>query len=65
METYLDFCKRCSQGMVGYRKDFYVLSDKYGDNKITIQNRDILIVNPTQAAVAQAKSEVKNQKNYK
>ena len=62
MDTYLDFCKRCSQGMVGYRKDFYVLSDKYGDNKNTNQNRDISIVNPTQAAVDQAKSEVKNQK---
>ena len=33
MDTYLDFCKRCSQGMVGYRKDFYVLSNKYGDKK--------------------------------
>ena len=62
MDTYLDFCKRCSQGMVGYRKDFYVLSDKYGDSKNTNQNRDISIVNPTQAAVDQAKSEVKNQK---
>ena len=62
MDTYLDFCKRCSQGMVGYRKDFYTLSDKYGDSKNTNHNRDILIVNPTQAAVDQAKSEVKNQK---
>ena len=33
MDTYLDFCKRCSQGMVGYRKDFYVLGNKYGDKK--------------------------------
>ena len=62
MDTYLDFCKRCSQGMVGYRKYFYILSDKYGDKKDTNQNRDILIVNPKQAAVDQAKSEVKNKK---
>ena len=62
METYLDFCKRCSQGMVGYRKDFYTLSNKYGDSKNTNQSGDISIVNPTQAAVDQAKSEVKNQK---
>ena len=62
METYLDFCKRCSQGMVGYRKDFYTLSNKYGDSKNTNQTGDISIVNPTQAAVDQAKSEVKNQK---
>ena len=62
MDTYLDFCKRCSQGMVGYRKDFYTLSNKYGDSKNTNQTGDISIVNPTQAAVDQAKSEVKNQK---
>ena len=62
MDTYLDFCKRCSQGMVGYKKDFYTLSNKYGDSKNTNQTGDISIVNPTQAAVDQAKSEVKNQK---
>ena len=62
MDSYFDFCKRCNQGMVGYRKDFYILSDKYGDNKNTEQSTDISIVNPTQAAVDQAKSEVKNQK---
>ena len=61
MDTYLDFCKRCSQGMVGYRKDFYVLSNKYGDKKEREQSTDISIVNPTQVAVDQAKSEVKNQ----
>ena len=61
MDTYLDFCKKCSQGMVGYRKDFYVLNDKYGDKKEREQSTDISIVNPTQAAVDQAKSEVKNQ----
>ena len=59
MDTYLDFCKRCSQGMVGYRKDFYVLSNKYGDKKEREQSTDISIVNPTQVAVDQAKSEVK------
>ena len=62
MDTYLDFCKRCSEGKVGYSKDFYILSDKYADNKNTNQSTDISIVNPTQAAVDQAKSEVKNQK---
>ena len=62
MDTYLDFCKRCSQGKVEYSKDFYILSDKYSNNKDTEQSTDILIVNPTQAAVDQAKSEVKNKK---
>ena len=60
MDTYIDFCKRSSQGKVS--KDFYILSDKYSNNKDTEQSTDISIVNPTQAAVDQAKSEVKNQK---
>ena len=59
---YLDFCKRCSQGKVGYSKDFYILSDNYSSNKAREQSTDISIVNPTQAAVDQAKSEVKNGK---
>ena len=47
---------------MGYSKDFYILSDKYIDNKPAEQNTDISVVNPTQAAVDQAKSEVKYQK---
>ena len=62
MDTYLDFCKRCSEGKVGYNKDFYVLSDNYSNIKGREQSKDISIVNPTQAAVDQAKSEVKNEK---
>ena len=62
MDTYPDFCKKCSQGKVGYSKDFYILNDKYSNNKGTEQSTDISIVSPTQAAVDQAKSEVKNKK---
>ena len=62
MDTYLDFCKRCSEGKIGYNKDFYVLSDNYSNHKGREQSTDISIVNPTQAAVDQAKSEVKNEK---
>ena len=43
-------------------KDFYVLSDNYSNIKGREQSKDISIVNPTQAAVDQAKSEVKNEK---
>ena len=62
MDNYLEFCKRCIWGKWDTAKIFIYYSDNYNDNNPKEQSTDISIVNPTQAAVDQAKSEVKNEK---
>ena len=67
MNKYLDFCNRCMQGQMDYHKKFYIL-----DNDLKLENKtgegekasdiDISMVSPTQAAVEQARSEVKQEK---
>ena len=67
MNKYLDFCNRCMQGQTDYHKKFYIL-----DNDLKLENKtgegekasdiDISVVSPTQAAVEQARSEVKQEK---
>ena len=66
MNKYLDFCNRCMQGKMDYHKKFYIL-----ENDQNLENKngegaktgiDISVVSPTQAAVEQARSEVKQEK---
>ena len=67
MNKYLDFRNRCMQSRMDYHKKFYIL-----DNDLKLENKtgegekasdiDISVVNPTQAAVEQARSEVKQEK---
>ena len=67
MNKYLDFCNRCMQGQTDYHKKFYIF-----DNDLKLENKtgegekasdiDISVVSPTQAAVEQARSEVKQEK---
>ena len=67
MNKYLDFCNRCMQGKINFHKKFYnldndlKLENKTGEGEKT-SNVDISVVTPTQAAVEQARSEVKQEK---
>ena len=56
MDKYLDFCNKCIEGKIGYKKFFYIL-DKPEPSGIS-KDIDISVVSPTQAAVEQAKSEL-------
>ena len=56
MDKYLDFCNKCIEGKIGYKKNFYIL-DKPEPSGIS-KDIDISVVSPTQAAVEQAKSEL-------
>ena len=64
MNKYLKFCKKCMEGKMDPSKNYYVL-----DTDVEIEknknNNDIEIatISPTQAAVEQAKSEVREQMN--
>ena len=63
MTDYQDFCKKCIQGKIGFKPDFYIIERKIKDNTdIPNENVDVTIVSPTKAAVDQAESELK-QKN--
>ena len=70
MNKYLDFCNRCMQGKINFHKKFYnldndlKLENKTGEGEKT-SNVDISVVTPTQAAVEQARSEVKQEKAIK
>ena len=67
MNKYLDFCNRCMQGKINFHKKFYnldndlKLENKTGEGEKT-SNVDISVVTPSQAAVEQARSEVKQEK---
>ena len=61
MDKYLNFYKKCMEGKMEMSKNYSVLdSDVEIEKKIKkIKNIDVSIVSPTQAAVEQAKSEVR------
>ena len=62
MTTYQDFCKKCIQGKIGFKPDFYIIEKIPKDNTdIPKENIDVTIVSPTEAAVGQAKSELKHE----
>ena len=61
MDKYLNFCKKCIEGKMEMSKNYYVLdSDEENEKNKKNKNIDVSIVSPTQAAVEQAKSEVRD-----
>ena len=61
MDKYLNFCKKCMEGKLEMSKNYYVLdSDEENEKNKKNKNIDVSIVSPTQAAVEQAKSEVRD-----
>ena len=64
MNKYLNFCKKCMDGKMDQTKNYYVLDsdDDFGRNKNN-NNVEVSTISPTQAAVEQAKSEIREQKN--
>ena len=61
MNKYLKFCKKCMDGKIELSKNYYVLDSD--DDHAKYKNKDsidVSIVSPTQAAVDQAKSEVRD-----
>ena len=69
MEMYKKFCKYCIQGKIGYKFNFHIIKDpsnnnnnnnNYNNNKK--KTSEVSIVSPTQAAVDQAKSELREEK---
>ena len=64
MDKYLNFCKKCMEGKMEMSKNYYVLdSDEENEKNKKDKNIDVSIVSPTQAAVEQAKSEVREKMN--
>ena len=67
MDMYKKFCEDCIQGKIGYKCDFHILdSSSKSDNNNNNNNNngkvlDVSIVSPTQAAVDQARSELKQE----
>ena len=62
MTNYQDFCKKCIQGKIGFKPDFYIIEKIPKDNTdVPKENVDVTIVSPTEAAVDQAKSELKQE----
>ena len=61
MDNYLSFCKKCCEGKIGYRPDYHIIgnSDNADNSK---PKKDVTVVTPTQAAVDQAKNEIKQEK---
>ena len=62
MTAYEDFCKKCIQGKIGFKPDFYIIEGIHKNHAdIPKDNLDVTIVSPTEAAVDQAKSELKHE----
>ena len=62
MDKYLDFCNECIEGKVGYRKKFHILDSNKSDPIKKSESMDVSVVSPTQTAVEQARSELKDEK---
>ena len=63
---YKKFCEDCIQGKIGYKCDFHILDSSLksnGDNNNNNNGKvvDVSIVSPTQAAVDQARSELRHE----
>ena len=65
MDMYKKFCNDCIQGKIGYKCDFHILDPKIFNNgnkhNSNAKSVDVSIVSPTQAAVDQAKCELKQE----
>ena len=62
MDKYLEFCNKCIEGKVGYTKNFHILDSNKSDPIKKSESMDVSVVSPTQAAVEQARSELKDEK---
>ena len=63
MDKYLNFCKKCIEGKVGYNPNFYELNPKNSEtDRVNDKPVEVTLVTPTEAAVEQAKSEIKLKK---
>ena len=64
MNKYLKFCEKCMDGKIELSKNYYVLDSDYDNAKYKNKDSiDVSIVSPMQAAVEQAKSEVRDKMN--
>ena len=59
MDKYLDFCNKCIEGKVGYRKKIHILDSNTSDPVKKSESMYVSVVSPTQAAVEQARSELR------
>ena len=63
MDKYLNFCKKCIEGRVAYNPNFYELNPKNSEtDRVNDKPVEVTLVTPTEAAVEQAKSEIKLKK---
>ena len=63
MDKYLNFCKKCIEGKVGYNPNFYELNPKNSEtDRVNGKPVEVTLVTPTEATVEQAKSEIKLKK---
>ena len=63
MDKYLNFCKKCIEGRVGYNPNFYELNPKNSEtDRVSDKPVEVTLVTLTEAAVEQAKSEIKLKK---
>ena len=63
MDKYLNFCKKCIEGKVGYNSNFYELNPKNSEtDRVNDKPVEVTLVTPTEATVEQAKSEIKLKK---
>ena len=63
MDKYLNFCKKCIERRVGYNPNFYELNPKNSEtDRVANKPVEVTLVTPTEAAVEQAKSEIKLKK---
>ena len=66
MTNYQDFCKKCIQGKIGIRPDFYIIEGIHKEKNIPKENIDVTIVSPTDQAKTELRQENginKNEKN--
>ena len=63
MDKYLDFFNKCIEGKVGHKKNFHILDSNKSDLIKKSDSMDVSVVSPTQAAVEQARSELKDEKS--
>ena len=63
MDKYLNFCKKCIEGKVGYNPKFYELNPKNSEtDRVNDKPVEVTLVTPTEATVEQTKSEIKLKK---
>ena len=64
MNKYLKFCQKCMEGKMDLSKNYYVLdSDEEFEKNKNNNSIELSTISPTQAAVEQAKSEIREEMN--